>query len=73
MRQDTHNSASKVVELFKQEINSNSRKCLSNNDYERLTELITAAIAEDRNSTAELLERIASKIKSGTERFDLDL
>lgn len=73
MSQDIQQAAAKVVALFKKELNQQSSSCLSENDYELLRDMISLAISAERTANAELLERIAAKIKSGIEKPDLDL
>lgn len=72
MSENFREKANQVVEQFKDHL-GNSRSSISSNDYEALSNLVSAAIAEELTESADEMEAIVHRIRKAVEKPDLGL
>ena len=73
MSDGIENRASKVVDLFKQELSTQAQKSLTSSDYDRLTALVKTALSEQREEMAQQLEEFIRNLRTEVERRDIEL
>lgn len=65
--------AQQVVERFKEMLAPQVRTSIADAEFTALAGLIHAAIAEELNATAELVEEVLKKIRASAEKPELGL
>ena len=73
MSDGIENRASKVVDLFKQELSTQAQKSLTSSDYDRLTALVKTTLSEQREEMAQQLEEFIRNLRTEVERRDIEL
>ncbi len=73
MSNQQQHRAEKLVGAFKELIGADACRAISPTHFEDLTQMITAALGEERRAAAEMIERVATHLRSGSGLSDLGL
>jgi hypothetical protein len=73
MTDQHHARAVRVVQAFKESISEAALECISDAQLEKLTLMIGEAISEELSEAALMIEDVAKKLRSQTDRLELGL
>jgi len=71
----SHNEqlAAKVVAIFRDNISAEARGHISDAEFHDLQQIVREALSEELLEAVEMIEQVARRLRSMTERVDLEL
>ncbi len=65
--------AAKVVAIFRDNISTEARAHISDAEFHELQQIVREALSKELLEAVEIIEQVARRLRSMTERIDLDL
>ena len=65
--------ADKVIAAFKLELNEDALKCITDDQFEKLSLMIQEALSDEKRDIAEMVEELVRKLKADSEVPDISM
>ena len=63
----------KVIVAFKLELNEDALKCITDDQFEKLSLMIQEALSDEKRDIAEMVEELVRKLKADSEVPDISM